>query len=131
MESEKHYHPAEDDHNYGSFVFELIKTVITVIDSGTFLSMRPEWRENSLLCNFVDDRRFRFFLSLEHGTDMRSCGCALDNSLYIADRTWTTFFCSCVMRFLFLRWSQMLLAQCDFLRSAPNDKVVGISDTCK
>ena len=28
----------------------------------------------------------------------------------------------------FLRWSQMLLTQCDFLRSAPNVKVVRISN---
>ena len=31
------------------------------------------------------------------------------------------------VHFFFLRWPQMLLTQCDFLRSAPNVKVVRIS----
>ena len=38
------------------------------------------------------------------------------------------FVCVCVC-FFFLRWSQMLLTQCDFLRSDPNINVVRISNT--
>ena len=38
------------------------------------------------------------------------------------------FMCFCLMRFLFFGWSQKLLTQRDFLRSAPNVKMVRISN---
>ena len=85
------YHPAENDHNYRSFVFELVKTVTTVFFAGLMFGeltspvMGNPPRGNFctitdivVFCGTAIDVRSCFFFF--HATFPPNLGYVLDNS---------------------------------------------------